>query len=217
LGEIVRAKKFDIQATEVERAQEGDLRVTRWRLRLGGDWTIPAIELSPMQPKATVLLVADSGRSSLSTLAARLLAERKRVVAVDPFYFGESKIPERDWLFALLVGAIGDRPLGIQASQMAAAARWLQTARGFGPVEVISIGPRSSLFSLIAAGLEANAIASLQSSNAFSSLKEILTRDITARPMPELFCFGLLEEFDITGLKTLVAPRPVSDIGLETH
>ena len=68
--------------------------------------------------------VADAGRPSLAARTESLLAAGQRVLAVDPFYFGESKITQRDYLYALLVAATGDRPLGIQSSQLAALARW---------------------------------------------------------------------------------------------
>ena len=67
---------------------------------------------------------------------------------MDPFYFGESKISKRDFLFALLLSSVGDRPLGIQASQIAAIARWLKT-----PVSIQAFGPRSSLIASVAAAL----------------------------------------------------------------
>ena len=41
------------------------------------------------------------------------------------------------------------------------------------------------------------------------SLHEVIERDWTYDQAPELFCFGLLEEFDIASLVALVAPRPV--------
>ena len=42
-----------------------------------------------------------------------------------------------------------------------------------------------------------------------SSLKEIISQDIPVDQKPELFCFGLLEAFDVKQLSALVAPRPV--------
>jgi hypothetical protein len=131
------------------------------------------------------------------------------VVAIDPFFFGESQLGKRDYLFALLVAAVGERALGIQASQVAAAARWLHTGRRLGPVSLVSTGPRSSLFSLVAAALEPNAIAALETRQAMSSLREIIAKDLAAEQTPELFCFGLFEEFDIPQIAALVAPRPV--------
>ena len=32
-------------------------------------------------------------------------------MAIDPFYFGESKISTHDFLYSILVAAVGERPL----------------------------------------------------------------------------------------------------------
>jgi hypothetical protein len=180
-------------------------------LRLGDAWTVPAVELNRGEARGTTLLVADAGRASVEAEAERLLAAGQRVVAIDPFYLGESKIAQRDFLFALLVSAVGDRPLGIQARQTAAAARWLKSgpAKANGPITVAAHGPRSSLFALAAAALEPDAIDRLELHESYGSLKEILEHNRSVEQAPELFCFGLLEEFDIAPLAALVAPRPL--------
>ena len=132
------------------------------------------------------------------------------MLAVDPFYFGESKIPARDYLFALLVAGVGERPLGLQASQLAAAARWLQGERKAGPVTLVAYGPRSSTFALIAAALEPKAVAGVELHGALGSLKEVIEKNWSVDKQPEMFCFGLLEAFDIKQIAALVSPRPVS-------
>ncbi|MSU51157.1 MAG: hypothetical protein EXS37_19060 [Opitutus sp.] len=209
LRQIVRAPLYQVGATKVEIGVEDGLEVTRWRLRMNNDWTVPVVEISPANPKSTVVLVADGGRSSVGAQARQWVDEGRRVVAIDPFFFGESKIANQAGLFAILVAALGERPLGIEASQVAATARWLHTIRGLGPVTVVSVGPRSSLFSLVAAALEPGAIAGLEQQGAMLSLKEIITQDLSVDKRPEQFCFGLLAEFDIPQLTALVHPRPV--------
>jgi hypothetical protein len=130
-------------------------------------------------------------------------------VAVDPFYVGESKIQQKDFLFALLVAAVGDRPLGLQASQLKAIARWLDSDRGTEPVSIVAQGNRASLAALVAAGLESSSIARLQLHECYGSLKEIIEQGRAVNQAPELFTFGLLAEFDIKQLIALTAPRPV--------
>ena len=182
---------------------------TSWRLRVGNTWTVPAVELTPEASTATVLLVADGGRQSVVQHAERLLKGGTRVVAVDPFYLGESKIAQRDFLFALLVSAVGDRPLGLQASQLAAIARWLERAREASPVTIVAVGPRSSSAALVAAALERKAIGGLELHDSLKSLKDVIVENKSVREAPELFCFGLLEEFDVDQISALVAPRTI--------
>src|SRR5439155_16166755 len=126
--------------------------------RMDNAWTVPVVELVQGEPKATAILVNDAGRKVDATNTARLLESGRRVLAVDPFYLGESKIEQKDYLFALLVSAVGDRPLGIQASQLAAIARWTKAEYKGGPVTLKAIGPRTSTAALVAAGLETQAI-----------------------------------------------------------
>ncbi|MBK9169180.1 MAG: hypothetical protein IPM24_17180 [Bryobacterales bacterium] len=205
LGEIVRYR-----AMHTEAFPKGEAPGARhWKLRLERAWSVPVTELAPANPSGTVLLVADTGRSAAVAEVDALLAAGKRVVAMDPFYFGESKIAKRDFLFAMLVAGVGDRPLGVQSSQIAAVARWLAKDRGFGPVEVRAVGPRTSLGALVAAAMEPEAIASLSTRQAMRSLHEILTGDLTVQQYPEYFTFGLLEKFDVPQMEALVRPRPV--------
>jgi hypothetical protein len=122
---------------------------------------------------------------------------------------GESKIQQKDFLFALLVSAVGDRPLGLQVSQLAAVARWLNLERKVGPVSIVAHGNRASLAALAAAGLETQSVSSVQLHDSLGSLKQIIEESRTVNKEPELFTFGLLAEFDIKQLAALAAPRPV--------
>ena len=180
---------------------------------MGNDWTVPAVEIERGDADSTTILVADGGRESASGQARALLDGGTRVIALDPYFYGESRIATKDWLWSLLIAALGERPLGIQAGQIAAAARWARQRHGR-DVEIHSVGPRSSLAALIAAALEPEAVAGLRMDESFGSLKEIIERDLDARDAPELFCFGLLEAFEMDDIRALVAPRPVESTGL---
>jgi hypothetical protein len=201
LAALVKMKEFRVQAEKA--GSEGP--ATFWRLRMDDAFTIPAVEIAPAEAKGTTVIFSESGRSSLAEDVARLLAAGQRVVAVDPFYYGESKIEKRDFLFALLVAATGERPLGIQASQIAAVARWAG-----GSVTLEGVGPRASLVALVAGALDEKAIAGLRLQRSYGSLKEILEQGVGVDKAPELFCFGLLESWDIRYIAQLIAPRPVA-------
>ncbi len=209
LGQLVRSKGYEVHAIKDAQEEASGVKAVLWKLQMGGAWTVPAVELVQGSPEKTAILVADEGRKSASAEAARLLSEGYRVVAVDPFYFGESKITERDFLFALLVAAVGDRPLGLQASQVAAIARWSMAEHKAGPVTLVAVGPRSSMFALVAAALEDKAIGRVELHGSLGSLKEVIEQNWAVNQKPELFCFGLLEAFDVKQLAALVAPRPV--------
>ena len=127
LADVVRAHSYKMRATEIGSSQEVEgTRFRYWQLRLDNDWTLPAVEMGDPANRNVTLLIGDQGRTALAPEARRLLQQGRRVIAVDPFYFGESQITKRDWLFALLI--FRGRPSTWHgASQIAAVARWIQS------------------------------------------------------------------------------------------
>jgi dienelactone hydrolase len=213
LREVVRAGQHEAHVVSSTTETTDGLQVTWWRLRVN-DFSVPVVELSRSRsaPKGTTLLVADGGRAATTSSLKPLLDAGQRVLAVDPFYIGEAKIAERPDLFAFLLATVGDRPLGVQAAQIAAVARWARAERKTGPVNVVADGPRTSVMALVAAGIEPEAIAGLELRHAAGSLKPLIEAKAPFDASPELFCFGLLDHFDIPQLAALVAPRPVAFI-----
>ena len=205
----MRAKQYRVTAIEADGQEQSGLKATFWRLQMGGAWTVPAVELARGDPTETAVLVADGGRATAAGQVARLLDSGHRVIALDPFYFGESKIAQRAHLFALLVAGVGDRPLGLQAGQVAAVARWASARHGNRPVTLVASGHRCSTFALVAAALEEKAIGRVELHGSLGSLREVIEGNWSVTEKPELFCFGLLEAFDVKQLTALVAPRPV--------
>jgi hypothetical protein len=176
---------------------------------MNGNWTVPAVEFAGDGSAGVTLVLGDAGKAKLAAEIQQLVDRGRRVIAIDPFYFGECRIEARNYLYALLISALGERPLGVQAGQLAAVARWLR--QKYGPVTVESFGPRTSLIALVAAAVETDAIGEVKLHQAMSSLREPIERDMEVSTAPELFCFGLLEWFDVKQLAALVAPRPVSN------
>lgn len=214
LGSVPSSETLDEKAA-------GGVRIVRRRVQVGG-WGVPVVELTPTpaagsaKPSGleTTLLVADAGRSSAEARAAasKLLAEGRRVVLTDPFLIGESRFPDREYLFALLVATVGERPIGIQAGQIAAVARLARRRPEGGdgpPVSVLAIGPRTSLMALVAAAVDDSAIGALELRGSLGSLKEAIEAQTPYAQSPELFCFGLLEAADVFQLAAACAPRPV--------
>jgi dienelactone hydrolase len=210
LRHVIHARKYDLHAEVAGAEQQGDVQATFWRFKLGTDWTVPAVELVRGEPQATTLFLSDLGRAKHAAEIEKLLAAGHRVLAVDPFYFGESQIAQRGYLFQLLISAVGERPLGVEAGQIAAIARWLHAERQLRPVKLAAIGPRTSACALVTAALEIESIGRVELQDSLGSLKELLEQNQSFDQSPELFCFGLLEEFDLRQLGGLIAPRPVA-------
>ncbi|HIK95110.1 MAG TPA: hypothetical protein EYG03_24475 [Planctomycetes bacterium] len=212
LRKIVRAQDFDVLPIRQSQKQSEALAANWWWLRMNGDWTVPAVDL--LLPATTTtklaIVVADAGRSDTAEQVQRLLKSGYRVLAIDPFYFGESRIAERDFLYAILVASIGDRPLGIQAGQLVAAANWARDEFQCDEVTLVASGPRTSVIALAAAGLSADAIDAVQLRDCPGTLREFIEQNKGANHMPEMLCFGLLKHSDIAQLVALAAPRTVT-------
>ncbi len=221
LAQLVAAIDFHVVADEIKLPEPAETsnsetskdnsatEITRWRLRLGRDWTVPVIELTRGKSKSTSVIVADAGRVAVADEIDKLLAAGERVLAVDPLSYGDLRIKEREWLWDLMLDTVGQRPIGLQASQLAAITHWAHdTDHSGGIITLRSVGPRSSLATLIAAILEPQAVGRLVQRDAINSLKQFVIEDNrVVSDFPELFCFGLLEQFDVPQLRELIAPR----------
>lgn len=206
------------EVKEVERVTLGDVTARRLKLSLGvhtssaisTQWTVPVVVLSPAVPNRCVLVVSDAGRAAH---AERVLAELQQghsVVAVDPFFFGESKIQTHDFLYALLTAAVGQRPVGIQADQIVAVARWAGSESKL-PVTVRAEGRRVGVGATVAAALAPEAIQGLHVEGGFDSLRQVLNEDLSVDKTPELFCFGLLETCDLPVIRRAIPSLAVKN------
>lgn len=75
-------------------------------------------------------------------------------------------------------------------------------------MELVATGERLCLSSVCAAAIEP-AIDRATLIDSLATLKQVIHGNVSYDAKPELFCFGLLERFDMLQLAALVAPRPV--------
>ncbi|MCY2964588.1 MAG: hypothetical protein NT069_13305 [Planctomycetota bacterium] len=209
LAKLIQATDAKISIEVAGEADAGTTHAMFWKLRMNNEWTTPVVELTRGPAKGTTLIVGDRGRKDLVDQIDALLRQGERVIAVDPFFIGESSLGNRDYLFALLVSTVGQRPLGVQVTQLGGVADWLVKERQIGTVRLCAHGPRESLAALAAAGLHPDSILRLELHQSLASLKEVIEQNRKVDDAPELFCFGLLERFDILQMAALVAPREI--------
>ena len=212
LREVVRAKDYKAQVVSSVEEMNSGIKATYWRLNVGG-WSVPVVELAKGEPKSTTLVLADKGRKDSAAVIRTRLDRGERILAVDPFYIGESRPADKDYLWALMLSTIGDRPLGLQAAEVASVARWAEEVRKLGAVTLCLEGPRAGVIGLTAAALEEKAIGAVELSQPLGSLKELIEQRAPYAESPELFGFGLLHDFDVLQLAALIAPRPLRITG----
>ena len=211
LRRVLRAEPMEAEAQLEKHEEENGLHVTLYRMDVGQRWTVPAVAFSSGEPKETVIAVSDRGRPSLSEMVHDHLSKGQRVVAIDPLFIGESVPGEtKPFQYSMMIGTVGERPLGIQAEQIAAIARWAGRKFPTGPVSVITDGWTSHVAALLAAGLNPSAVKEVQATNGMSSLKQLVEEHTDYADYPSLFCFGLLEHFDIEDLEDLAAQSGIA-------
>lgn len=208
---IVRLTDYTPAAEMAGAAAAGDTQARYWRIKLGDDWTVPVVELTRGAPQHTACVVADGGRTAALEQIEQRLAGGQRVLAVDPFYLGESKLADRGYLFALFVSSVGARPVGVQADGLQAVMRWAKTQFDEPVEQLVAIGPRVSLAALIAtaAGAADERPALLKLHGSLGSLREVIEKNWSVNDYPEMFGFGLLQHCDIDDLVDLARPCTV--------
>jgi len=178
------------------------------RLSAAGAW-LKALS-APAGAPATLVL-NDNGRKEAGEVVSDRVNRGEQVLALDPLFVGET-IPQKpdptDW--ELLVATTGDRPLGIEAAQVIAAAKWLRETSGQRNVRLETTGIRSEVIGLVAAGIEPTLFSELVSRQAMASLGFLLDTPVIFRAAPDLFCLDLYKDFDIDLFIALAAPATVS-------
>lgn len=214
LRELLRYEPLDATASLAGEQSDGGRRVVRCTLRLGDTWTLPAVELrETAAPRGLVLVTADGGRATAAPIVADALKRGMRVIVVDLVLNGECRTQATPiHQFAMVASAAGLRLLGVQTAQLVAAGRWAARHAGVDGVTVVGIGRVSSVVALAAGAVDETLIQRVVTVEAPVSLKLLIEDRVPYEECPSLYCFGLLEAFDIRELIGLIAPRPVEMI-----
>jgi dienelactone hydrolase len=208
VASVARLVSYEPVAEMVGEKTTGETTAKFWRVKLGDDWTVPVVELTRGTPQSTCCVTADAGRTAAVDQIEELLSAGHRVLAVDPFYLGESKIEQRGYLFALLVSSVGARPAGVQADQLQAVTRWANSQFGEPVRRLVAIGPRVGLAALLAAATASDKERPQQLvlHGSLASLREVIEKNWSVEEYPEMFCFGLLQHCEVDDLVELAKP-----------
>ncbi len=176
-------------------------------------WTLPVVELSPPEPVSTAVVIAQ-GRGEAVESVRTLLARKMRVVVADLLLCGECEpaargapgAPTRAQQ-AMLIGAAGERLLAIQASQLQALLTWAAEEFGSKRLTLAGVGRTAAVIAAVTAALEPEGVEQLLLVGLPASLKLLIEERVEYDDAPELFCFGLLERFDVRELLGMSAAR----------
>lgn len=161
-----------------------------------------------------VLAVSDQGRQDALRCVMRRCCGTDAaptpacVVAADVYGTGELA---QTWQEHMIVAGAGERPLGIQTAQILALARWARSSLGAGRVSLHASGTSMPVAGLMAVALEPSLFAELVTESLPSSFKRLMDYPVDYEQAAPLFCFGLLERFDIPDLLRLCGGVRVRD------
>ncbi len=175
-------------------------------LSANGVW-LKAIAAPGGAPAAIVL--ADKGKPAAAESISDRLNRGEQVLALDLAFMGEAWQKSGHWDYEQMLYGVGERPLGIEAAQLIAAARWLGALAGARQVEVETHGFRSQTIALVAAALEPSLFRKLAAYEGIRSLSALLEKPVEYEEAHDLFCQDLLKYFDLDRLAELARPVTV--------
>jgi dienelactone hydrolase len=166
-----------------------------------------------------VLAVSDAGRSAALASVLRRCgscdddATPSRVFAADVYGTGELAA---GWQLHMLVAGSGERPLALQVAQIVALARWARDGAPSRRARTVSLhasGLVMSVASVVAAASEPRLFHEVVTDSLPHSLAVLVEWPVEYEEAPPLFCFGLLERFDIADFIALCEGVTVRDVG----
>jgi dienelactone hydrolase len=177
-----------------------------------GVW-LKAIAIPDNAPITVVL--NDQGKQRAASEVSDRVNRGEQVLALDLLFFGDASpgkpIPGA---YTQLLGAIGDRPMGMEAAQLIAITRWLQSLSHAPRIRVETMGIRSQVVALSACDLEPTLFAELITRGGMRSLGFLLDKPVSYDDAPDLFCLDLYKDLDVDGLVALAEPTKVTQSDL---
>src|SRR6202041_2489044 len=133
-------------------------------LSASGVW-LQAVGATDNAPLTIVL--NDKGYAAAGDVIAAHVNRGEQVLALDPVFVG-SAYPESpdpaDW--PLLIASSGERPLGLEAAQLAGVAKWLRDNNTDRPVQLETDGIRTSVIATVAAAVAPGTFSTITSRHA---------------------------------------------------
>jgi dienelactone hydrolase len=228
LRDVVRFAPVTVtHAWPISETHEKVLETRGYRFEFSNGLSAPGVLIeSASRPRngGTTLLISDSGRASMAVEAGNDVASGQRVLVFDPLLFGENLPSSADDIsgYAQMLNTIGERPLGLQAAQVAAVARWLQAdsvdgsatpgsrisapGRAVAPLHVVTNGSRGETVALVSAAMVPELYSSIEVRHGIPSLGDLFLHPPSYDEAPELMCLDLYRDFDFNTLSLIAAP-----------
>jgi dienelactone hydrolase len=155
------------------------------------------------------IVVHDGGKKAAAVEVSDRVNRGEQVLVVDLVFMGEAWSKTGSAAYQQIFHGTGDRPLGLEAAQLAAITRWMCAQSGTPKARLESRGIRNQVVSLVASALESERFSEVLIREGMPSLAYLLEKPVEFHQAPELFCFDLYKHFDLDRLAALAAPASV--------
>lgn len=206
LQQVLRFEPLSVDRSEPVKGPAEDLpwTVKRLRLVMGKQWVLPAMIMEGEKTDRTLVWLSDREWPQHHEQIEKLLRAGYRIICFDPVLIGQAKPEGSLYQNTELIATVGSRPLGIQAAQIQAAIGFFADRYQLKQLDVKTTGIRVSVATLCAkASTGESRIGEIEASELPTSLKQLLVPNAEFSAAPELYCFGLLREFDLPQLRRL--------------
>ena len=206
LQQVLRIEPLQVDRSEAVKGPAHDLpwTINRMRLVMGKQWTLPAMVVEGKQTTRTLLWLSDQSWSEHSETIKQLLQAKYRIICFDPVFIGHANPEGSLYQNTELVSTVGSRPLGVQVAQIQAATRYFADLYQLKQLDFKTTGMRVGIAALCAKASDApSRIGEIEATGRPASLKQLLAPAAEFPAAPELYCFGLLQAFDVPELKLL--------------
>jgi hypothetical protein len=161
---------------------------------------------SPTNAPLTIVL-NDQGKKAAAPEVSDRVNRDEQVLALDLMFTGDAWKDTEPYSYAQILDGIGDRPLGLEASQLITIARWWMSQTAAPRVRLESTGIRNQVTALVASALEPDMFSELIVHEGMRSLGYVLDSPVTFQDAPDLFCLDLYKAFDLDRLTALTPAK----------
>jgi hypothetical protein len=182
------------------------LETFSYRLEFDNGLSAAAVVLRAITATAAVATVVlnDAGKKAAYAAVSDRVNRGEEVLALDLLFTGDAA-PAKPGPhhYAQMLATAGDRPLGLEAAQLVAAARWLRESVRPSSVRLDTSGVRSQVAALVAAAIEPHFFSEVTARDGLSSLRQLLDKPVPYQAAPDLFCLDFYKYFDVDLLSRL--------------
>jgi dienelactone hydrolase len=157
------------------------------------------------------IILDDKGKAASAERIADRLNRGEQVLAIDLAFTGDAWKGETVSDLQQLVYSEGERPIGIETSELTEIVRWMKNRAQQQKVRLESRGIRSQVVSLLASALEPDMFSEIIVRDGMQSLDYVLQKPVEYEAAPDLFCLDLLHETNLDRLTALSRVRVVNE------